>query len=57
MLDDAAVTAIRLASPFNPFPKGFKGDEITIKGSFEYSLYGYPASARPLEASLYQFRV
>ncbi len=46
MLDDAAVTAIRLASPFNPFPKGFEADDITIKGSFEYSLYGYPGAGR-----------
>lgn len=38
ILDDAATTALRLASPFNPFPEGFDVEEITVHGSFEYSL-------------------
>ncbi len=37
ILDDAAITAIRLASPFNPFPKGFEHEEIQIHHSFKYS--------------------
>lgn len=39
-LDDAAVTALRLASPFPPFPDDFGIEEINIKGSFEYVIYG-----------------
>lgn len=39
ILDDAAQTALRLASPFNPFPEGFEAEEITVHGSFEYNLY------------------
>lgn len=39
ILDDAATTALRLASPFNPFPEGFDVEEITVHGSFEYNLY------------------
>ncbi len=39
ILDDAATTALRLASPFNPFPEGFEHEEITVHGSFEYNLY------------------
>jgi protein TonB len=39
ILDDAATTALRLASPFNPFPDGFDLEEITVHGSFEYNLY------------------
>jgi protein TonB len=37
-LDDAAVTAIRLAAPFNPFPEDFGTEKIDIRGSFEYSI-------------------
>jgi TonB family protein len=41
-LDDAAVTAIRLASPFNPLPGDFGVDEgISIRANFEYELL-YP---------------
>jgi TonB family protein len=38
ILDDAATTALRLASPFNPFPEDFDIEKITVHGSFEYSL-------------------
>ena len=41
-LDDAAVMAIRLASPFNPLPGDFGVDEgIKIRANFEYELL-YP---------------
>lgn len=40
-LDDAAITAIRLASPFNPFPEDFDIEEIDIHGHFEYTIF-YP---------------
>jgi protein TonB len=37
MLNDAAVSAIRLAAPFYPFPKGFGSlEKITINARFEY---------------------
>ena len=37
-LDDAAITAIRLASPFNPFPPNFDIEAVDIHANFEYSL-------------------
>jgi len=40
VLDDAAVTALRLAVPFPPFPDDFGIEEININGQFEYKLYG-----------------
>lgn len=40
-LDDAAVTAIRLAGPFPQFPENFAVENLTIKGQFEYNIrYG-----------------
>ena len=36
VLDDAAITVLRLASPFAPFPDDFEVEEITIKGEFVY---------------------
>ena len=42
-LDDAAVTALKLASPFPPFPETFGIEQINIKGQFEYSIvYAMP---------------
>lgn len=38
MLDDAAITAIRLASPFPPFPGNFEIEDINIKGQFVYHI-------------------
>ncbi|MBI3753065.1 MAG: energy transducer TonB [Deltaproteobacteria bacterium] len=39
MLDDAALSAIRLAAPFYPFPKSFGSlERITVNASFEYVL-------------------
>ncbi len=38
VLDDAAVTAIKLAAPFPPFPANFQIKEINIKGTFEYDI-------------------
>lgn len=35
-LDDAAITAIRLAGPFPPFPDDFDIEQLNIKGQFEY---------------------
>lgn len=47
MLDDAALSAIRLAAPFYPFPKGFGSlERITINASFEYILENLPSSIR-----------
>lgn len=40
VLDDAAITALKLASPFQPFPENFAIESILIRGSFEYSFYG-----------------
>ncbi|HZX36677.1 MAG TPA: TonB family protein [Thermodesulfobacteriota bacterium] len=37
-LDDAAITAVKLASPFNPFPDNFTIETVEIHASFEYSL-------------------
>ncbi len=37
-LDDAAVTALRLASPLNPFPKDFEVNDVSIKARFDYNL-------------------
>lgn len=39
MLDDAAMTAVRLATPFAPFPENFSIDDISIKGQFTYHLF------------------
>ncbi len=38
VLDNAALTAVRLADPFNPFPKTFEINRVTIQASFEYVL-------------------
>jgi len=43
VLDDSAITALRLASPFPPFPAGFSVEEINIKGQFSYIIYDRPA--------------
>ncbi len=43
MLDDAALSAIRLAAPFYSFPKNFGSlERITINASFEYILENLP---------------
>jgi periplasmic protein TonB len=42
MLDNAAISAIRLAAPFYPFDKSFGSlEKITVNASFEYVLYPY----------------
>ena len=38
VLDDSAKTALRLATPFPPFPENFDIKEIKINGRFEYKL-------------------
>ena len=38
-LDDAAITAIRLATPFNPFPRDFNIETINIRAQFIYEFY------------------
>lgn len=43
VLDDSAITALKLASPFQPFPDNFAVESILIRGSFEYSFYGNEA--------------
>lgn len=42
-LDDAAITAIRLAASFPPFPENFDIEEINIKGHFVYDILESPA--------------
>jgi protein TonB len=37
-LDDAVIKALKLASPFNPFPEDFETENIVINGTFTYSL-------------------
>lgn len=37
-LDDAAMTALKLAAPFPPFPENFGIERINIRGQFEYSI-------------------
>lgn len=36
MLDDAAVQALKDASPFNPIPDNYEKDKLTINGAFVY---------------------
>lgn len=43
VLDDAAITVLRLAEPFTPFPEDFAVEEITIKGEFVYVIANAPA--------------
>ncbi|MBI5903386.1 MAG: energy transducer TonB [Deltaproteobacteria bacterium] len=43
VLDQAAITAIRLAAPFAPFPGNFDIEELNIRGTFQYDIY------RPME--------
>jgi len=38
VLDDAAITAIKLAMPFSSFPENFGIEQINIKGQFEYDI-------------------
>lgn len=41
MLDDAAISAIKVAAPYNKFPKGFNLERITIAATFEYIIEPY----------------
>lgn len=43
VLDEAAITAVRLAAPFAPFPGNFEIEELNIKGTFQYDIYYRPA--------------
>ncbi len=42
VLDDAAITALKLAAPFTTFPKDFDVNEIKIHGQFVYNLINMP---------------
>ncbi len=42
ILDDAAITAIKLSAPFTTFPEDFDINEIKIHGQFVYTLLGPP---------------
>ncbi len=42
VLDDAAITALKLAAPFAGFPKDFDIDEIKVHGQFVYTLIDLP---------------
>lgn len=42
VLDDAAITALKLASPFPTFPENFGIEQINIKGQFEYNIVYIP---------------
>jgi len=37
-LDEAAISAIRLTTPFSPFPREFRGKEIRLRITFLYNL-------------------
>ena len=39
--DDEAISAIKVAAPYNKFPKGFNLERITIAATFEYSIEPY----------------
>lgn len=41
MLDDEAISAIKVAAPYNKFPKGFNLERITIAATFEYIIEPY----------------
>ena len=43
-LDDAALSAIRLANPFVKFPIDFDIEELNVKGRFRYTLVGKPVN-------------
>lgn len=45
-LDDAAISAIRLANPFNKFPSNFSVEDINVKGRFKYTLVGRGGGGR-----------
>ncbi len=47
VLDDSAKTALRLATPFPPFPENFDIEEININGRFEYKLHFAPLPNQP----------
>ena len=50
MLDDEALSAIRLAAPFYPFPTSFGSlEKITINASFEYIMEFIPYRMRNRE--------
>ena len=50
MLDDEALSAIRLAAPFYPFPTSFGSlEKITINASFEYIMEAIPYRMRNRE--------
>lgn len=42
VLDEAAITAVRLAAPFAPFPANFDIEELNIRGLFQYDIYYRP---------------
>ena len=44
VLDDAAMTALKLAAPFPPFPEDFDIKEINIHGQFEYNIIFEPVA-------------
>lgn len=46
VLDDAAITAIRLSEPFASFPEDFAIEKINVKAQFEYLLRGPPPGGR-----------
>ena len=37
-VDDAAIKAVKLTSPFKPLPSGFKGDKVDIQFTFDYTI-------------------
>jgi len=41
ILDDAAITALKLSSPFTTFPENFDIDELKIHGQFVYNLINF----------------
>jgi len=41
ILDDAAITALKLSSPFTTFPENFEINELKIHGQFVYNLINF----------------
>jgi len=40
VLDDAALTAVKLAQPFPPIPDGLAKETLSINGAFRYQIVG-----------------
>lgn len=39
-LDNTALKAISLSSPFDPLPNNFEGNDVDIQFTFDYNVFG-----------------